>query len=406
MEFASTWDTRDSLYLLRNALEAFALSQHKPHGWAHRRVHDLSKCRIDSIEKLELACRSGTVNFLLENNLGSTLSEETVKHLDRFLPGEAGRICLELAQEAVERVENGSAITKYVHRHNSVKVKKEVWDISYGNNIRNPQEEEPQQWTMHVDCAGFVRNILETILEAPFMETLSDRPFMRAKDFFTFFDYLPSTTSDLKVGTATWRRVDDLRQILPGDILCYRVQGRAAGKSVFTTKKDQKAKEIFTSLKTAQYYEEVDENEGLVTRNLAQDAYVKQWVSEVCSILESLNITDYDSIMDNLEMVKEILAKRGESDDTLELLEEVMESQHKNTGHIMICAGPSEPNRSNPNEWRVPVYHSTKSKIKPGVQRGYKRIVSSDYKNWYRNVGDVDVDGDNDVIVTAARMCF
>jgi hypothetical protein len=150
----------------------------------------------------------------------------------------------------------------------------------------------------------------------------------------------------------------------------------------------------------------VDEEEGIVTRNLARDETVKEWVAEVCKTLEPLGITDYWSLKKNMNLVKELLEKIGEGEDTIELLEEVMESQHKNTGHIMVCAGHAEQNATNPNEFRIPVYHSTKSAKNPGVQRGYKRIVTEDFKTWKRNVGDVDVSGDHDVIVVAARLCF
>jgi hypothetical protein len=195
-EYETTWDHRDDLYMLEESLSVFATIKEQVEGWDKRRVRDLLKADIDSTEKLEMACRQGTINLLLAQAECETLAEITVVHLDRFLPGPTGRSCYRLAQEAVERVEAKTAKTKYVHRANKVKVEKEIWDVT------------TDTWTMHVDCAGFIRNVLGTILDrSPFIECLSDRPFMRAKDFFTYFEKLPNKITDLDTETSDWRRV-------------------------------------------------------------------------------------------------------------------------------------------------------------------------------------------------------
>ena len=384
-------------------MSQFAQVQGHPEEWAERLVQTLKKAGIKTMEQLETACREDTtLNNTMLTSIGvkNLLPPDTVTCLDRFLQGPCGRSCFQLAKEAVERVENGTANTTYVHRKNAIAVVKEIWHV----------EGDTTTWTMHVDCAGLIRNVLGTIVEEPsaFCACLSDRPFMRAKDFFTFFERLTCTVTDLTTSTTYWRRVDDLRRLLPGDIIAYRILGRAAGGAAFTSKEDNNIKEILSALKAAQLYEEVEEVEGFVSRDLTRDAAVKEWVADICGTLEPMGIVDYYSLKESMDKVKQLLEQRGESENTLELLDEVMDSNQSNTGHIMVCAGPAEPNATNPYEFRVPVFHSTNSRVKPGVQRGYKRIVatSKDYKVWQRNVGDDDVYGDNDVFVNAARMAF
>jgi hypothetical protein len=418
--FSSSWESRNDVYLLTHALYQFAQIEGKSEGWPERRVRDMELANIGTMEHLETTCRENTINSILTSvgaaaaaaaaGTTTTFLPETVTRLDRFLQGPCGRNCFRLAKEAVERVENGTGVTKYVHRKNAIAVLKEIWDVEGGGGD-DATSSTSGDWIMHVDCAGFIRNMLGTILEnePSFVACLSDRPFMRAKDFFTFFERLPCTISDLGTSTTYWRRVDDMRRLLPGDIIAYRILGRAAGGAAFTSKEDKNTKAIFTAMKAAQLYEEVEESEGFVSRDLTRHAAVKEWVAEICGALEPMGIVDYNSLKENMDKVKQLLEQRGESENTLELLDEVMDSNQTNTGHIMVCAGPAEPNATNPLEFRVPVFHSTKSKVKPGVQRGYKRIVATnnkDYKVWQRNVGDDDVYGDNDVFVNAARMAF
>jgi hypothetical protein len=421
--FPSSWESRNGIDLLTHALSQFAQVEHKreARAWAEQRVRDMKLAHMElTMEQLETACREQQTTTTIRNSLLSQISgaepflpADTLTRLDRFLQGPCGRKCFQLAKEAVERVENGTGDTNYVHRQNAISVVGEIWNV-------NMEDTCTTNWTMHVDCAGLIRNLLGTILkEQPDVVCgaccLSDRPFMRAKDFYTYFERLPCTISDLGSSTSTttttdwqWRRVDDMRRLLPGDIMAYRSLGRAAGGAAFTNKEDEDTQVIFTAMKAAQLYEQVDEVEGSVSRDLTRDAAVKEWVADICGALEPIGIVDYNSLKENMDKVKELLEQRGESENIFELLDEVMDSNQSNTGHMMVCAGPAEPNATNPYQFRVPVFHSTQSKFKPGVQRGYKRIVatSKDYKVWQRNVGDDDVYGDNDVFVNAARMAF
>ena len=82
--------------------------------------------------------------------------------------------CLALAEEAVKHAEANPECTKHVYRSQHPWKNEEVWLVRRATD---------GEWKMHVDCAGFVRNVLETTLKKPFTAALSDRSFMRAKDF-------------------------------------------------------------------------------------------------------------------------------------------------------------------------------------------------------------------------------
>jgi len=200
------------------------------------------------------------------------------QQLRDFLPGPTALNCLNLAKRAVRYAELNPACIRHVHRssiipamstantnkiNNCLNAGGERWIVSTTDTGGGNSNDD---WTMHVDCAGFVRNVLGTILERPFVPALSDRWFMRSKDFVTFLESIPSlsfsvagkdtvTSSGSEIITSTsstslsslnnhgndshdssygrWRRVDDLRMIVAGDLIAYRHKGEAAGGAAF-----------------------------------------------------------------------------------------------------------------------------------------------------------------------------
>lgn len=160
---------------------------------------------------LATGCREETVNMDLEF-IGVTekLSEKITKQLDIFLPGPKGHRCFRLAQRAAEKVKSGEADAKYVHRPEDGKKGEEIFNINHGG-----------QWKLHVDCAGFVRSVLQHVTKDRFVLALSDRAFMRAKDFYRFFETVPYNVTDKDVlrepdKRMQWRLVRDLRLVIPG----------------------------------------------------------------------------------------------------------------------------------------------------------------------------------------------
>lgn len=73
-----------------------------------------------------------------------------------------------------------------------------------------------------MDCAGFVRRVLQHVTKDPFVLALSDRTFMRAKDFYRFFETVPYSVTDKDIlreneKKMQWRLVRDLRMVIPGE---------------------------------------------------------------------------------------------------------------------------------------------------------------------------------------------
>lgn len=197
------------------ALEAFSWAHSMGEGWAPKHLEYFTNSGITSISDLEVSCKEDTVNLDLEL-FGvppeEQLSSTTIQYLRSFLPGHVGLRCFRVAQKAAQKVKKGTADTDYVHRPESGKIGNETWSLPVNDN-----------WTLHVDCAGFVRNALKHVTKNPFVMSLSDRDFMRAKDFFGFFNGVPYTVMDTEEITESdkqmrWRRVPDLRMVIPGDM--------------------------------------------------------------------------------------------------------------------------------------------------------------------------------------------
>ena len=193
------------------ALQAFGFASGLGPFWASQYHLYLTKAGIGSMADLATGCREDTVNMDLEF-IGVTekISEGILKQLEIFLPGPKGFRCFRLAQRAAQKVKAGEAETKYSHRPENGKQGKEVFKISPNGD-----------WKLHVDCAGFVRSVLKHVTKDPFVLALSDRSFMRAKDFYRFFDTVPYSVTDQELiqeddNRMKWRLVRDLRLVIPG----------------------------------------------------------------------------------------------------------------------------------------------------------------------------------------------
>jgi hypothetical protein len=355
-----------------------------------------------------------------------------------FLPGKVGIQCFQLAQAAVSQAKNAnsSSVVTYKHGTGTFQVPTD-WQ-----STPNHQNNHHPEWIMHVDCSGFVRHVYEFVTQKPMKKSLSDRNYMRAKDFYSFFMSLPYSVTDRIVDKSkphvNWRRVDDLRLVLPGDIIVYCVQGKAAGGVEFVVKKQ--VRDILWSVKTAQaYHREMQQQSSndhrLVTRNLAEKE-VRAWAEHMTQVLRSHGIQTHAQLQAAIlpnntlhldqqqqqqqqqqqHQQQEILYNLFDS-ETIDLIRLALQSKQGNTGHIVFVAGKAEPVAST-GEWRIPVYHSTGIGNKPGVQDGFKRFVyDSMEQRWTRQMhprrrggrkagGDDVVLTDGKLVVLAARICF
>lgn len=402
---------------------------------------ELEKRHIGTVEQLASECRIELKNKITattqvdddESQAAVSLlsflwkNPQTLQRLSAFLPSPLGFRCFQLAKQAVQRVDTGLAKASYVHRGGT---RGEKWLI-----------DENGCWTLDVDCAGFVRNVIQSVTGSDLKVSLSDRDFMRAKDYYAYFERLEYSVTDIAntngvddngngngIGNndndqqvLQWCRVDDLRSILAGDIIVYRAKGNSAGGSVFT-KKDT-LQTALTAVKAAELYDIKDEETPdniPVDINVAKLPEVKEWVVDVMNILKAVGIEEIDQLRgdnggandedndDNLQAAINLLEKEEKlSEDTVSLLQEVLSSTNGNTGHIMFAAGPAEETSDETHIWRVPVFHSTGvgKKSKRGVQKAYKRFeYSPKYQKWTRGGPRDDVEGGH-IEVVVGRMC-
>jgi hypothetical protein len=134
------------------------------------------------------------------------------------------------------------------------------------------------------------------VTEDPFLQSLSDRDFMRAKDSFQFFSQIPSTVrGDEEIPEEDrrmkWRKITDWRMIIPGDVICYRPRGNAAGGAAFTSTDRSDLTKLLKVVQMAQLWHGERSNwENLVTRNCAKDPKVKTWVNQVKTKLNAIGI--------------------------------------------------------------------------------------------------------------------
>lgn len=383
---------------LRLALEAFNWAHNMGQEWAVRHLIYFRNAGINSMADLQQGCTQNTVNLDLELfgiPLEEQLSDETIQYLRSFLPGPVGFRCFRLAQKAAEKVQKGTADTEYVHRPENGKINPEEWSVPTDGS----------SWTLNVDCAGFVRNCLKHVTKDPFTMLLSDRDFMRAKDFYGFFSTIPYTVLDaVEIPESDrrmkWRLVPDLRMVIPGDVIVYRPKGNAAGGAAFTTNDRKDLGRLLKAVKAAQLFREMKQewdNMG-ATRNVAKDGSVKPWVVAVKAKLKSIGITSVKDVRQNIGTLNERLHEAGHrvlQDDTLQLMKECSETTALNTGHIVFAAGIAV--HKGDDEYRIRVVHSTKfgkkdvnGEVTTGVQEHYRRfklVRDSDGKEFWTRQG-------------------
>jgi hypothetical protein len=458
------------------------LSRHCRQQQKHYHDHD----HQHSLSPPHFQCAGILQSSSFSWNIDSTM----LSKLQTFLPGPVGEACFQLARQAVERVEqdewnrtkrrgtrtmktttptmtdsneSSPPITKYVHRCKHGGQGREEWIVQRIGDINN------NRWTidrLYVDCAGFIRNVLCSVMNIDeFTLTKSDRDFMRAKDFFNFFKSIPHSVADpddffVNVDTATadatsssisssssttitktgggvvgdeplqsWRRVDDLRMLLPGDIIVYRREGMAAGGAAFTLDDLKDLLTLLKAVRTAQVYEEYDDETGedLVDYNVAKDEAIEEWAMTLknkLSLQDTFGITDLHSLKTlAAEMpsfwsdLKEYMdSESGYENDTVDRMYEALYASEGNTGHIMFAAGLAEivGKTADKEEYRVAVFHSTgfgkkykgTNKRRRGVERSYRRFTRILATNkWIRERGDGDLSGGGVVDVLAARIC-
>jgi hypothetical protein len=211
---------------------------------------------------------------------------------------------------------------------------------------------------------------------------------MRAKDFFDFFCTIPFTVMDPnpipeKIRVMKWRVVPDLRHVIPGDIICYRPRGSAAGGAAFTLNDRRDISNMLKAVRTAQLWHEIRNTGGLVTKNVARDERVLPWVRTVKHKLGLIEIFSIKECYKELKTINSKLRKIGQSaltKRTLEMIRECCETRTTNTGHIVFASGPAQ--FVGDNEYRIRVVHSTKygkkdaeGKFTTGVQEYYRRFT-------------------------------
>lgn len=254
---------------------------------------------------------------------------------------------------------------------------------------------------------------------------------MRAKDFYCFFSTLPFTVMDPpspKISASNkhrrvtnWRIVNDLRMVIPGDILVYRQEGGAAGGAAFTTADRQDIHHLLQAVKTAELWNAAQLNGSLVTQHsIAKEPPVHEWVAKVKLDLAAVGIVNVQGLYDGLNTIQLRLKEKGLNafnQEILDLMKQCYEASSDDTGHIVFVSGPAV-NKGN-DEYRVRVVHSTKygnknenGQVTTGVQEYYRRFVLNkdehavEYWTRKQTAARDEVAGQANVEVLAARMCF
>jgi hypothetical protein len=260
---------------------------------------------------------------------------------------------------------------------------------------------------------------------------LSDRDFMRAKDFYDFFSTIRLTVMDLQPieaqGQIDWRIVDDLRMVIPGDIIVYRPKGGAAGGSTFTTNDRKDLYHCLKAVKTAQIWYEVRSSGSLVSRNVANDSKVEEWATNVNYKLQIIGICDIRDLYWSLRDINWKLHENGFPvlrEETLKLLKECCETTAINTGHIVFVSGPAVYMGN--DDYHIRVVHSTKygkkdkksGQVNSGVQEFFHSFslrekagrVSFCTRKMIRTEDETlfhdELSGQANIEVLAARICF
>lgn len=219
-------------------------------------------------------------------------------------------------------------------------------------------------------------------------QALSDRDFMRAKDFYDFFSTIPFTVMDTqaipeKTRLMKWRIVSDLRYVIPGDIIVYRPRGGSAGGAAFTTNDRKDLNQLLKAVRVAQLWHEIRDTGALVTQNMARDPRIRPWVKEVKAKLAKIDIYTIKDLYQNITTINSALREKNVAlfkAQTLELFRECCETTASNTGHIVFASGPAQ--LVGENEYRIRVVHSTKygkkdkdGNVTTGVQEYFRRFT-------------------------------
>jgi hypothetical protein len=131
-----------------------------------------------------------------------------------------------------------------------------------------------------------------------------------------------------------WRIVQDLRMVIPGDVIVYRPRGNAAGGAVFIPSDRKDLNHMLKAVKTAQVWAEVRSSGALVTRNVSKDPQVRLWVTAVKNKLNAIGILTIKAFYLNIDTINDELKSSGVTplrSDTLKLMKECCESTASNT---------------------------------------------------------------------------
>jgi hypothetical protein len=235
---------------------------------------------------------------------------------------------------------------------------------------------------------------------------LSDRSFMRAKDFYNFFRAIPYTVLSgdpalaAEAQTMKWRLVPDLRWVIPGDIICWRPRGSAAGGAAFTSHDRSDLNHLLKAVKAALLWHErcKDDEWGTLSNvNVAKDPSIKLWITEVKKRLKVVGITSVNQLFANLSRINQKLEENELppfDEKTLKLMNECCQTVVQNTGHIVFASSNAEDFGN--DVYRVRVVHSTKygkvvnGEVLQGVQEYFRRFklkrLSDGTITWTRNV--------------------
>mmetsp|Transcript_106859 Transcript_106859/g.344779 ORF Transcript_106859/g.344779 Transcript_106859/m.344779 type:complete len:352 (-) Transcript_106859:163-1218(-) len=308
---------------------------------------------------------------------------EVIVDLRNFLPGRLQSRTLSLALECVLRVEAGTAETSYRHRGAGARNQSlgpERFEVpgARGRLVKGgqlPEYPNEMPWKLHVDCAGFQRNVYEAITESSISERhLSDRRFLRASDFARFFAGLPSVLERSDCASQ-WRRVPCVSDILPGDFVSYTPSDYVARKTLAGLLRDVRMQLDLAEGGDGPFKHALENDDS-------DDEGAEKWIKLVENKLEQVGVNSPESLLDKIEagsLNEDLQAKgkKGFGKATMDEFEEAClacKNGYQNTGHIVMACEVAE--KQGKDAWRVQILHSTGSGKHAGVQRGYHKLLS------------------------------
>ena len=245
---------------------------------------------------------------------------------------------------------------------------------------------------------------------------------MRAKDFFVFFSQIPYTVMASETIPETdrlmkWRKFSDLRLVIPGDVICYRPRGNAAGGAAFTGRDRKDLGTLLKAVKTSEiWHSEEGDWRNMVARNVAKDPQVALWVKTVKAHLNDVGITTVKQLHRTLDNVNAQLRAKDYPilyRDTLNLIRECCESTATNTGHIVFASGPAVRVDSE-GTFRIRVVHSTKfgakdpvtGEVTEGVQEYYRKFYLQPDGTWTKRKKAKQLPADNQPATQQAELAI